>query len=127
MTPELHLRSTSRLSVDALQRRQPPVACAIPGQNGHGAGMVTYFWLTPPAPGNSTCFASSSVDGAFRHARRVVVDEQNAFQAWLSSQPTYSETRAQVAGNASAAGALCRVQRLSWAQAQGNRTLNARS
>jgi len=57
---------------------------------------------------------------------RVVWMSRMRFQAWLSSQPTYSETRAQVAGNASAGQALYVVcSACHGPQAQGNRTLNA--
>jgi cytochrome c oxidase subunit 2 len=69
---------------------------------------------------------SKDVNHQWAVAQFVVVDEENAFQAWLSSQPTYSETRAQVAGNASAGQALYAVcSACHGPQAQGNQTLNA--
>ena len=61
-------------------------------------GMVTYFWLTPTRTGQFDVLCEQLCGMAhFAMRGRVVVDEQNAFQAWLSSQPTYSETLAQVA------------------------------
>jgi cytochrome c oxidase subunit 2 len=57
---------------------------------------------------------------------RVVVDEESAFQTWLSGQPTYSETAARVAGNAEAGRASYAVcSACHGPQAQGNQALNA--
>jgi cytochrome c oxidase subunit 2 len=90
-------------------------------------GMVTYFWVTPTRTGQFDVLCEQLCGLAhFAMRGRVVVDEENAFQAWLSSQPTYSETRAQVAGNASAGQALYAVcSACHGPQAQGNQTLNA--
>src|SRR5437764_667129 len=90
-------------------------------------GMVTYFWVTPTRTGHFDVLCEQLCGLAhFAMRGRVVVDEENAFQAWLSDQPTYSETRAQVAGNAVAGQALYVVcSACHGPQAQGNQTLNA--
>ena len=57
---------------------------------------------------------------------RVVVEEESAFEVWLSKQPTYAATIARPAGNAAAGQAgylLCAACHGS--RAEGNRTLNA--
>src|SRR6266478_4960881 len=89
--------------------------------------MVTYFWVTPTRTGQYDVLCEQLCGMAhFAMRGRVVVDEQKAFQAWLSSQPTYSETRAQVAGNAAAGRALYTVcSACHGPQAQGNQALNA--
>src|SRR6202047_359585 len=90
-------------------------------------GMVTYFWVTPTRTGQFDGLCEQLCGRAhFAMRGRVVVDEERAFQAWLSSQPTYSETRDQVAGNASAGQALyVGCSACLGPEAQGNRTLTA--
>jgi cytochrome c oxidase subunit 2 len=57
---------------------------------------------------------------------RVVVDEEGAFQTWLSTKPTFSETTARVAGDAAAGRATYAVcSACHGPQAQGNQALNA--
>jgi cytochrome c oxidase subunit 2 len=90
-------------------------------------GMVTYVWLTPTRTGQFDVLCEQLCGVAhFAMRGRVVVDEQSAFDTWLSKQPTYSETRGQVAGNAAAGQALYAVcSACHGPQAQGNQTLNA--
>src|SRR5437879_3876454 len=90
-------------------------------------GMVTYFWLTPTRTGGFDVLCEQLCGLAhFAMRGRVVVDEESAFQAWLSNQPTYSETTAQVAGNAVAGQAIYAVcSACHGPQAQGNQLLNA--
>jgi cytochrome c oxidase subunit 2 len=58
---------------------------------------------------------------------KVVVEEEQAFQAWLSSQPTFAQTVAQAAGGSAAAGqalyAVCAG--CHGAQGEGNPALHA--
>jgi len=49
---------------------------------------------------------------------RVVVDDEKAFQTWLSTKPTYAETAARVAGDLQQAGRLRGLQRLHGPEAQ---------
>ena len=90
-------------------------------------GMVTYVWLTPTRTGRFDVLCEQLCGVAhFAMRGRVVVDEQSAFDTWLSKQPTYSETRGQVTGNAAAGQALYAVcSACHGPQAQGNQTLNA--
>jgi len=90
-------------------------------------GMVTYFWFTPTRTGQFDVLCEQLCGLAhFAMRGRVVVEEESAFKAWLSTQPTYASTRARPAGNAAAGQAsyaLCAA--CHGAQAEGNRTLNA--
>jgi cytochrome c oxidase subunit 2 len=90
-------------------------------------GMVTYFWLTPTRTGRFDVLCEQLCGMAhFAMRGRVVVDEQSAFQGWLSNQPTYAKTRAQAAGNATAGQAIyATCSACHGAQAQGNQALNA--
>ncbi|MDB6009351.1 MAG: cytochrome oxidase subunit periplasmic domain protein [Gammaproteobacteria bacterium] len=90
-------------------------------------GMVTYVWLTPTRTGRFDVLCEQLCGVAhFAMRGRVVVDEQGGFDTWLSKQPTYSETRGQVAGNAAAGQPLYVVcSACHGPQAQGNPTLNA--
>lgn len=90
-------------------------------------GMVTYVWLTPTRTGRFDVLCEQLCGVAhFAMRGRVVVDEQGAFDTWLSKQPTYTETRGQVAGNLATGQALYAVcSACHGPQAQGNQTLNA--
>jgi cytochrome c oxidase subunit II len=90
-------------------------------------GMVTYFWFTPTRTGQFDVLCEQLCGLAhFAMRGRVVVEEESAFKAWLSTQPTYASTRARPAGDAAAGQAsyaLCAACHGS--RAEGNRTLNA--
>jgi len=90
-------------------------------------GMVTYFWFTPTRTGQFDVLCEQLCGLAhFAMRGRVVVEEESAFKAWLSSQPTYASTAARPAGNAAAGQAsyaLCGACHGS--RGEGNRTLNA--
>src|SRR6516162_3519576 len=90
-------------------------------------GMVTYFWFTPTRTGQFDVLCEQLCGLAhFAMRGRVVVEEESAFKAWLSSQPTYASTAARPAGNAAAGQAsyaLCAACHGS--RGEGNRTLNA--
>src|SRR3977135_1095741 len=90
-------------------------------------GMVTYFWLTPTRTGRFDVLCEQLCGLAhFAMRGRVVVDEESAFQAWLSGQPTYSETTTRMAGNAEAGRAPYGVcSACHGPQGLGNQALNA--
>src|ERR1700704_3993612 len=92
-----------------------------------GPGMITYFWLTPTRTGRFDVLCEQLCGLAhFAMRGRVVVDEESAFQTWLSSHPTYSETTTRMAGNAEAGRGLDGVcSACHGPQGQGNQTLNA--
>ena len=70
-------------------------------------GMITYFWLTPTRTGRFDVLCEQLCGMAhFAMRGRVVVDEQSAFQTWLSTRPTYAETAARPAGDLVAGQAL---------------------
>jgi cytochrome c oxidase subunit 2 len=54
--------------------------------------MVTYFWITPTRTGtfDVLCF---ELCGTGHYAMRgyVVVEEENAYEAWLQEQPTFAQ------------------------------------
>ena len=90
-------------------------------------GMVTYFWLTPTRTGQFDVLCEQLCGLAHYAMRgRVVVDEESAFRAWLSEQPTYSQTKAAAKANIAAGQTFYAVcSACHGPQAQGNQALNA--
>ncbi len=64
-------------------------------------GMETFLWLTPTKTGRFEVLCEE-LCGIAHFAMRgaVIVDEPGDFDAWLSSQTSYSEQTAQAAGDA---------------------------
>jgi cytochrome c oxidase subunit II len=90
-------------------------------------GMVTYFWFTPTRTGTFDALCEQLCGVAhFTMRGRVVVDENLAFQTWLSQQPTYAQTLTAVAGDIAAGQASFAVcSACHGQQAEGNPLLNA--
>src|SRR2546425_2841267 len=90
-------------------------------------GLVTYIWFTPTRVGEFDVFCMQLCGIAhFAMRGKVVVEEEGAFQAWLSSYPTYSQSKAPVAGDAAAGKPLFAVcSSCHGLQAEGNPALNA--
>ena len=90
-------------------------------------GLVTYVWYTPTRTGTFDAFCEQLCGIAhFAMRGRVIVEEEGAFQAWLSSYPTFAQSRAQVAGDAAAGKPLFAVcAACHGLQAEGNPALNA--
>ena len=90
-------------------------------------GMVTYVWFTPTRTGKFDLLCNELCGvGHFVMRGSVVVDEEAAFQTWLSSYPTFAQTSAQVAGDAAAGKsryATCAA--CHGAQGEGNSVLHA--
>ena len=91
-------------------------------------GLVTYIWFTPTRVGKFDLLCNELCGvGHFVMRGKVVVEEEQAFQSWLGSQPTYAQTLAQAAGGTAAAGkalyAVCAA--CHGAQAEGNPALHA--
>lgn len=63
-------------------------------------GMITYFWLTPIRTGtfDILCFELCGT-GHYAMRGKVMVEEEDAYQAWLAEQSTFAQLSAQ-AGNA---------------------------
>jgi cytochrome c oxidase subunit 2 len=90
-------------------------------------GMITYFWATPTRTGEFDALCEQLCGVAhFAMRGRVVVDEQEKFDAWLQQQPTYAQTLALTAGDPGAGQALFTTcVTCHGAQAEGNKELNA--
>ena len=73
-------------------------------------GMVTWIWLTPTRTGTFEILCEE-LCGIGHHTMRgkVVVEEEDKFQAWLSKQPTYTELTAQLPGDVNVGKALYQV------------------
>lgn len=90
-------------------------------------GMVTHFWLTPTRTGEFDVLCEQLCGVAHYVMRgRVVVDQPGEFERWLDAQPTYAQTKAEIAGDANAGMALYAVcASCHGAQGEGKRELNA--
>jgi cytochrome c oxidase subunit 2 len=90
-------------------------------------GLVTYIWFTPTRTGEFDLLCEELCGLAhFTMRGRVVVEEEKAFQAWLSRYPTYAQSTAQVAGDAEAGKPLSAVcSACHGLQAEGNPVLHA--
>jgi cytochrome c oxidase subunit 2 len=64
-------------------------------------GMVTYFWLTPTRTGtfDVLCFELCGI-GHYAMRAKVVVEGENAYQAWLQEQPTFAQLLARTGNDA---------------------------
>lgn len=90
-------------------------------------GMVSYMWLTPTRTGvfDILCEQYCGIGHHIMRAR-IEVAEEDEFQAWLQSQPTFAETQAQPDADLNAGRqayvvcASCHGQ-----QGEGNRAMNA--
>lgn len=90
-------------------------------------GLVTYIWFTPTRTGQFDLLCEELCGLAhFTMRGRVIVEEEKAFQAWLSRYPTYAQSSAQVAGDAEAGKPLFAVcSACHGSQAEGNPALHA--
>ena len=66
-------------------------------------GTITYIWLTPTRTGTFEILCAEYC-GVSHYAMRgyVVVEEEAAFETWLSEYPTYGQTRAVAANETGA-------------------------
>jgi cytochrome c oxidase subunit II len=90
-------------------------------------GLVTYIWFTPTRTGtfDLLCLELCGI-GHFSMRGKVIVEEENKFQAWLRSYPTFAQSVAQVAGDAAAGQALYGLcAACHGAQGEGNPALHA--
>ena len=56
-------------------------------------GLVTYVWFTPTRTGKFDLLCEELCGiGHFTMRGRVVVEEEDAFQTWLASYPTFAQT-----------------------------------
>ncbi len=90
-------------------------------------GMVTWQWLTPTRTGSFEILCEE-LCGIGHHTMRgrVVVDDEDKYQAWLANQKTYAQFSAMHAGDASAGKALYQVcASCHGLEGEGNQELNA--
>lgn len=90
-------------------------------------GMETYLWLTPTVLGRYELLCEE-LCGIAHHTMRgaVIVDEQEDFDAWVASHPTYADTVAATHGNALAgAGRYAVCSACHGQNAEGQKALNA--
>ena len=90
-------------------------------------GLVTYFWFTPTRTGTFDLLCNELCGvGHFAMRGKVIVEEEQAFQAWLTGHSTYAQTSAHAAGDAAAGKPLYAVcAACHGQQAEGNPALNA--
>jgi cytochrome c oxidase subunit 2 len=90
-------------------------------------GTVTYIWLTPIRSGKFDILCNELCGVAhFAMRGKVVVEEDNAFQAWLGGHPTFAQTAARKPGDAAAGKQLYAVcAACHGAQGEGNPALHA--
>ena len=90
-------------------------------------GLVTYIWFTPTLAGKYDILCEELCGIAhFTMRGKLVVEEERAFQAWLSGYPTFAQTSAQAAGDPAAGKALYAVcSSCHGSQAEGNAALHA--
>lgn len=90
-------------------------------------GMVTFIWFTPSRTGTFDLLCNELCGiGHYAMRGKVIVEEDRAFQAWLSRHPTFAETAALAAGDPAAGKQLYAVcAACHGLQAEGNAALNA--
>jgi cytochrome c oxidase subunit 2 len=90
-------------------------------------GLVTYIWFTPTRAGKFDVLCEELCGIAhFTMRGKLVVEEERAFQAWLSGYPTFAQTSTQAAGDAAAGKPLYAVcSACHGLQAEGNAALHA--
>jgi cytochrome c oxidase subunit 2 len=56
-------------------------------------GLITYFWFTPTLEGRYEILCAQ-LCGTGHYAMRgfVIVEEEAAYEQWLSEQPTFAST-----------------------------------
>lgn len=90
-------------------------------------GMVTYFWLTPTRTGKFDILCNELCGvGHYLMRGKVVVEEEPAFQAWLSGHPTFAQSSARATGDVAVGKPLYAVcAACHGVQAEGNPALHA--
>jgi cytochrome c oxidase subunit 2 len=90
-------------------------------------GLETYLWFTPTETGGYDVLCEEYCGLAHHTMRgRVVVDEQEDFETWLASHPTFAQTQARPTGDAQLGAALyAPCAACHGADGAGNPALNA--
>jgi cytochrome c oxidase subunit 2 len=90
-------------------------------------GLVTFVWFTPTRSGKFDLLCEELCGIAhFTMRGKVVVEEERAFQEWLSGYPTFAQTLVRVTGDAEAGKPLFAVcAACHGSQGEGNSALSA--
>ena len=90
-------------------------------------GMVTFIWFTPTRVGKFDVLCNELCGvGHYVMRGKVVIESDEAYQAWLSSYPTFSQTQNQKNSDVVAGKSLYAVcSACHGAQGEGNKALNA--
>jgi cytochrome c oxidase subunit 2 len=90
-------------------------------------GLVTYVWFTPTRTGKFDLLCEELCGLAHYTMRgKVVVEEEGAFQTWLSRHPTFAQSSARPAGDPEAGKPLYAVcAACHGMQAEGNPAMHA--
>jgi cytochrome c oxidase subunit 2 len=90
-------------------------------------GLVTYVWFTPTRTGTFDLLCEELCGLAHYTMRgKVVVEEEGAFQTWLSSHPTFAQSSTRTAGDPEAGKPLYAVcAACHGVQAEGNPAMHA--
>ena len=90
-------------------------------------GMITYLWMTPTKIGEYELLCEELCGVAhFAMRGRVVVDSQEAYDTWLASQSTFSQTQSVAAADPAAGAAQYAVcMACHGPNGEGNQAVNA--
>jgi cytochrome c oxidase subunit II len=90
-------------------------------------GLVTFIWLTPSRTGKFDLLCNELCGvGHFAMRGKVVVEEEQAYKAWLGGHPTVAQVSARATGDIAAGKTLYAVcAACHGAQAEGNAALHA--
>jgi len=90
-------------------------------------GQVTYTWFTPIRTGSFDLLCEELCGlGHFAMRGQIVVDEPEAYEAWLARQPTFAHVMARAPGNAGVGKAVyATCTACHGANGEGNFALNA--
>jgi cytochrome c oxidase subunit 2 len=90
-------------------------------------GLVSYIWFTPTRAGTFDLLCEELCGiGHFAMRGRMVIDEPDAFAAWLARHPTFAQASTRPAGDPAAGQARYAVcAGCHGAQGEGNAAMNA--
>jgi len=90
-------------------------------------GQVSYIWAEPKEEGSYDLLCEELCGvGHYAMRGRVVVDSDEAYNAWLADQPTFAETQAHLStGLAAGAAAYAVCSSCHGANAEGNKAMHA--
>lgn len=90
-------------------------------------GQVSYIWAEPQKEGSYDLLCEELCGvGHYAMRGRVIVDSEEAYDAWLADQPTFAETQAHLSTDLAAGAAAYAVcSSCHGANAEGNKAMHA--